>query len=849
MKATLTAALTLAALAGILPSRPSSGAEANGWKKIGEGVPTWRNGGTMVCVPGTGRMLVFGGVLDRFKVPKQDRARLGRRYVQSFDPGGGKWSTYSEARPKGACYPYYRAVCGPVGKKIYCLSQVDSRVQLPPNPPPEGLLFSFDLAAKTWKAHERDALLKHMNWHTMAMDPTKRRLVVVGTEQRAEDVGWSRTVIYDLASGKWSRLRSPDAKVVREHRELVAAKEALIGLIGRTRLAWYRDPRGAGAPGELEALGKRCAKLDEMPGMVGFKTDLQKYRGLISAKKTLAALKFARSLQGRIEARAEERYPVPAARRNSPLICDARNRCMVLFGGDHEDYQTNDTWILDLEKDTWRRASPKSAPGPRAGHALVYLPKSGRIAMYGGYVGLNSPSYGYGPRWAKLLPIQVWTYDAAGERWDLVTSWTPAKDHDTRPAYHGSFFGQYFGNFSAALLAADAEDRIVLVTKKATWQMKIGAAGTNGSAAHALATAPNGRLYRKGIFRAAYCEVPDPPAATNLEKLPANKFVKLPAPPRNACQQCRSRPYSSVIWDPDRDQMLLWGGGHCIRSENPPIHYAPVSGRMVEGYDQQESYSVNGAIGATVMNRPWVPGHSYRKYAYDPRSKLMVASCAEVYLYDPSRMDWRRNGPIKRPDSGFAVQVFESTRHGPVALASQRRGPLSLWLLDVEKQTWTQLAKPGQIPGRAGGAYDSKRDRLLLGYTGGWKKPGDGGLVAFHFEDRRVEKLKPANPELGRLLGPREAVYVAHADWVIFGQPYVAGKGENTRKYTRAYDCAKNRWILLDLDALPPGRLHSQGWMYDAKRKLVYVADANHWSAWALKLDPKTVKLLTEPPK
>ena len=37
-----------------------------------------------------------------------------------------------------------------------------------------------------------------------------------------------------------------DAKIVAAHKELVAAKEATIDLVGRLRSAWYRDPAGVG---------------------------------------------------------------------------------------------------------------------------------------------------------------------------------------------------------------------------------------------------------------------------------------------------------------------------------------------------------------------------------------------------------------------------------------------------------------------------------------------------------------------------------------------------------------------------------------------------------------------------
>ena len=143
--------------------------------------------------------------------------------------------------------------------------------------------------------------------------------------------------------------------------------------------------------------------------------------------------------------------------------------------------------------------------------------------------------------------------------------------------------------------------------------------------------------------------------------------------------------------------------------------------------------------------------------------------------------------------------------------------------------------------------YDGKRDRLLLAETPWWK-PGDGTLHAFGFKDREMKKLQPANTDLGKIVKAREMVYVEHADWVLFGEPYPTGAKESAKKYVRAYDRAKNRWLLLNLGGFPAGRQYCQGWVYDAKRKLVYVVNSNRWGVWALRLDPKTVKILTKGP-
>jgi hypothetical protein len=171
-------------------------------------------------------------------------------YVQAFDPAARAWSEFASAAPalKGGGNAYYQTAYDPRSNTIYCLFGGP-------------VLHSFNLVEKTWKAHAAAPELEGLSWHTMACDTVGGRLVVVGADKRADNVGWSRTIVYDIASRKWSRLEVADETVVREHRALVAAKEAVIDLVGRIRLAWYRDPKGVGAAAELKALGARCEAL------------------------------------------------------------------------------------------------------------------------------------------------------------------------------------------------------------------------------------------------------------------------------------------------------------------------------------------------------------------------------------------------------------------------------------------------------------------------------------------------------------------------------------------------------------------------------------------------------------
>jgi hypothetical protein len=793
---------------------------------------------------GGGRMLVVGGSADT----QRDKDAAG---AQALDPAAGKWTALAE--PKLPLLPAYRAIHDPVGKKVYCLTQTfPSRGNYCL---PAARLTVLDLGKNAWTRHEPAPALSDMDWHVMAIAPRQRKLVIAGAEKRPDGIGWMRTVVYDIPSGKYRRLPGPDAKVVREHEVLVAARAGLIDLIGRTRLAWFRDPAGVGTAEELRALDARCAKLFEMPGMEDFKEELGRYRKLLGGKKTLEALKAARSLQRRIETHAVAQYPVPPARQNSPLVYDAANEVFVLFGGDHQDYHTNDTWILDLEKG-WRRAAPEAAPPPRAGHSLLYLPESGRVLMLGGYAQRSSMDYdnsaqnSYGP----VLPHQAWTYDVAGDRWQVLATWEAVRDEKRNPWSCGRFYG-YIARYSPLVVQADGQDRLWLVSRGAIWTMDVDPDKVDRAQTAKLAVRPNQRRYREGAFVAAYCEVPDTPEPTGLAELPENRFVHVPDPPRNVCLGARSRVWGTVTWDPDRDQILVWGGGHCVRSENPPIHYSPASGRMVEGYDAQEAYSYGGARGTTTLGRPWVSGHSWNMYAYDPGARKLLT--ASGYLYDPDRMDWVPGGPERHGTPPFAQgynTILETTRHGVVAWAragSWNSGRSGLWLYRAKDREWVELLEPDASHPTASVdnstmVYDSKRDQLLL-LTTPWQREGDGTLFAFGLKDRKLRKLTPANAELGRMRRPRESVYVEHADWVLFGTPCPDEAGAE-RKLTRGYDCRANRWMLLDFKTFPSGHTLSHGWVYDAARKLVYVVNTNRWAVWALRMDPETVTMLAGEP-
>ena len=834
------AALVLCLAAGVAPAGEAPAARAplhspHAWEKIDEGKTGEREGAMLLWAPDPGRMLLAGGTVQ------------GAAYVQSFDPAARAWSDLSRAAPaKDGIHSYYQTAYDPETKTLYCLAGGP-------------VLHAFDAAAGTWKAFPPAPELDGLSWHALACDPAGRRLVAIGADKEVAGLGWTRTVVLDIPSCKWTRLDSAGAEALQERRELVAAREAAIDLGGRIRLAWYRDPKGVGTDEELRALGERCAALAKMARMGAFAADAGAVASHLAARRTLEALRAARALERKLDEEAEARYPVPTSRRNSPLVFDARHRVFVLFGGDHEDYLLNDTWVLDLEKKSWRRCRPPLAPSPRAGHALAWLPRSGRVALYEGYV--QSPSTDYGAiAYKPIDPAQLWLYDVAADRWELAGSWPISKKPAEWPAPVGHFYGYRSDFFSPPALAADPADRLVLAASRTagiwywpaprpceTWILQVDPARTDPDGRDRLGAPPGERLRRPAPFLAEFCEVPDAPKDTGLDALPENRWTKLPAPPRNPCHGCRGRDWGTAVWDSDRDQVLLWGGGHCVRSASTVAHWSPASGRIVEGFDADEPYGGNGSGGfdSSIWNRPWVCVHSYNHYAYDPKCRLLVAG--RGYLYDPDRMDWLRMEQMRLPYAfDWGHNCVETSPHGAVAWAPKAKGEeAGLWLFDREKG-WIDLEPRGKlfVPycDSHGMVHDSRRDRMLFsGVAGGYMKRSNGSFLAFDFRTRAVEAVTPANPELNRTQRGRELAYVEHADWVLIGDHVRVGDPEKGKPFTRVYDCGANRMFLLDAGPAPDG--YSVGWMYDAKRKLAYAFTTNG-EAWAIRIVPETAARL-----
>jgi len=380
-----------------------------------------------------------------------------------------------------------------------------------------------------------------------------------------------------------------------------------------------------------------------------------------------------------------------------------------------------------------------------------------------------------------------------------------------------------------------------------TWAARIDAARIDAAGTEKLGVPPaamspvtgpqNPRWYEKTG------ETPQPGADKALDKLPVNTWVRI-WPPNNPRL---NRAWGTTVLDPARDQIIQWGGGHAAYSGNDVLHYSIRTNRCSTGSFYPElALNWNRSMlfppmPATFSGRPYAQ-HGYHNYGFDAGSKKIVAfsrSAGRFYVYDPLTRDWQGTfGPqFARPGERGWTAIYYNTTCVPTP------GGLAAWMpergllrFDAEALAWKKLPVAGALPQMSvdnqGIAYDSGRDRFLC-----FCRHLKGNVTACDGKTGKVSLLAPAGAG-AVTYRPRETIYAAHVDGVLVG---ACPKLSDGRAYWLFYDCAQNAWLGLHLPGKGVGAGFSLGLMYDAKRKLIWAADACLNLA-VLRLDLKTAE-------
>ena len=474
------------------------------------------------------------------------------------------------------------------------------------------------------------------------------------------------------------------------------------------------------------------------------------------------------------------------------IAYDAKTRLYVVFGGDHMDYLTNDTWVFDPAAKRWSQLFPNGAPPPRANHRLTAA-GDGKIAMTGGYTYASNTDYVGG----QYLDLHdgPWTLDLETRAWsggDLV----PAES----------------------------------------------------------------RTYRTGpLHPDFYLQGPRPDAAAfsaTLAALPANEWTLTNPPFRPKL----NRDWGTAVIAPDRDILLRWSGGHSAHGGTDVPHFHFATNRW------ELPFSVEFPLGQLYSNtsypdgfnynlRPWMTGHTYQNYAYDPPSRLMVKAGRprHFYLYDPGIGDWIARG--EKPAAMSYGDCFYTLTLTPTPLGALCWGANGkVHRYDHAAAKWSELPLTGdKLPGaevdNSTIAYDAKRDRVLMFRKPYGKAPYDGQVWSLDLKTRTVTALSPPGMNAAhRFAFIDRCVAVPGSDLILMAS-YLNDSGDQTP--TPAFDCAANCWITLDLKyratkhsdrtarEFPHGR--SCGIVFDPKRNLLWGTDTNS-QIYVLRLDAGTVK-------
>jgi hypothetical protein len=537
----------------------------------------------------------------------------------------------------------------------------------------------------------------------------------------------------------------------------------------------------------------------------------------------------------------------PPPRALSPMVYDPASKSIVLFGGDGLDTLRADTWVYDCTTRKWQQRRPALSPSPRFGHALLYLPKSRKIALLGG-IGYTS-STAYQALLYKPLPFEIWTYDVAADRWSLVR-----RDEEGGPTHF---------SMHAAVAAVDDRDRVLwwgpektgdrYSRDSATWLCAIDPNSGDDAATAQHGVKPDTVVHRDGSYDPVWYDEELPPADPSAverfyDTLLPNRWTPVEAPKWPVDRQGGG--WSTVAYDSDRGQFLHLGGGHSSYFGNDVAHLDTKSHRWSVSYRPQFAldfnYDLTGPGPWAFNGGPW-GNHNYHAYAYDPaRGRLIYIRNEYTHVYDPRHRAWSHDERLSdNPFNGSKYTSYiVSTPTGAVVWALRKESQTKRGIWKLGREGWTELettgdALPQPVTDGSTITYDGQRNRILLTTTRGEQNIEHSGQIwACDLETGAVTKLNPAGRErivVGRFA--RESVWLPRRDLVMFGYHL---ERPNRIPF---YDIAENRWLAADVPGSEffvrgeeGGTSVDLGLQYDASRDLV----------WAVmcKLHPGAVQVL-----
>jgi hypothetical protein len=763
---------------------------------------------------------------------------------------------------------YHQYAYDPEAKRVvlYCLNQT----------------MAYDPQSRTWSNTGAGAFSKghHMKWGSMAYDPVNKEIVSIGGSS-FEAGGTPGTWVFTCATNKWAKLQPGSAAMRELNAEARQVEREGWDFLSALRNRFYMSESEAEAKVKLSERGQAlAASLRKLAAAIESAKldDVEKPAAARAAQKVTELLDTLQELQGKFDAAVDSPLLAtmqqvhmkldatehnldfePAARAMSQMTYDPVNQVLVLFGGSGLDRQYADTWLYHCKQRRWEQRWPEKNPAPRAGHALLWLPKSKTVWLGGGFTLHHGRSYMYGDAYWHL-PWEAWTYDVAKNEWKCIFHVPlPGISRGHGPDFNNPTKGWPWGDVRNIWPMAVGPDDTILFFKTVVkysrrsaqvWAMQpdVAAASDELTAQHGVA--PETLKFRGDGGWASYdpgfydrVGKPDHEKTEAFYKnLPTNRWTHI-GPPKGV-DKCG---WGTTAYDTDREQFLFWGGGHSEYKGANVFHYATRTGLWSSSCRPEIPLEWTGGFLARIeksfRDRPHIPVHAYQIYAYDPPSgAVLFAKWSHLYVYDLARREFDPT-PYKIPfPSGNVMRVaLETTPAGVIAWAENG----ALWR--YEKKTWKKLPYQGPKLGPPWGdgsglVYDRERDCLWI---------ANGGIVKYDIATGSAAALKIRKPKFSKFALWRESEPIPGTDLILLMRTFKHPDG--TFK-NLAVDVKQAKYFWVDLPYLTGGKPYKDkhgrnapdfGWnsamRWDPNRKLMWVH--NPISFWVLKFEPTTAKL------
>jgi hypothetical protein len=396
---------------------------------------------------------------------------------------------------------------------------------------------------------------------------------------------------------------------------------------------------------------------------------------------------------------------------------------MVVFGGNtsYGAVLTNDLWLLRLaEPVRWRQITPQGTPPQgRGGHTAIFDPTVNQMVLFGGYA--TGGTY-LNDTWTLSLAMpSTWTM--------LSPTGPPPSPRDYHTAIYDPVRQQMvvFAGIAGGYLCPQQDTWGLALTGPPAWSTLVPPISYPPSPRRDAAGIYDPVRQRFVLFGGSPCNggcyASDVWTLTLTDRpiwYPLFPAGGVPAPRWGA----------SAIYDPVRDQMVMFGGGSGYLCE--PMYYCP--------YDNNDVWALS--LGATptwtqLLPSGPLPGpRHWHSAIYDPvRDQMMIfggqgqGSTNDVWALSlgdaPAWTQLQPTGPVPLPRLG-QVALYDPVRDRLVVFggAESLRDPPyyqhgnDTWALSLRgTPAWTELMPSGALPpGRrlATGIYDPLQDRLVI---------------------------------------------------------------------------------------------------------------------------------------